>query len=749
MVQVRAQCPTNGDGSVDIDAWIERIHQRVPLTSPQTLREACEWALQLEQEAIAAENIWAEGASSFTTGLEMAEILAELKLDQDSLVAAVIYRAVRERKTDLPSVEHRFGAAVAGLVDGVQRMAAISVSQNPAKAAVFSSQSQVENLRKMLVTMVDDVRVALIKLAERTCAIRAVKDAPEEKRYRVAREVFDIYAPLAHRLGIGHIKWELEDLSFRYIEPLQYKQIANLLDERRLDRQEYIDEVMGQLREKLEEAGIQAEITGRAKHIYSIWRKMRRKNIDFSQVYDVRAVRVLVPLVRDCYTSLGIVHSLWRHIPNEFDDYIANPKENGYRSLHTAVVGPGGKVLEVQIRTHGMHEEAELGVCAHWRYKGTDSGSSSSNAYEDKIAWLRQVLEWHEEMGDIGGLADQLRVDFEPDRIYLFTPDGHVLDVPKGATPLDFAYRVHTEIGHSCRGAKVNGRIVPLSYILQTGEHVEIITGKQSGPSRDWLNPNLGYINTSRARAKVQHWFKQQAREQNVQAGKLMLDRELTRLALNGVDYAQLIERLGIRSQDDLFAAVGSGDIRLMHVVNVAQQLIEPDSHSEQLELIPRRASKPARRGDIFIQGVGNLMTQLAGCCQPVPGDPIIGYITLGRGVTVHRADCATAMQLQDRDSDRLIEVSWGSERVQTYPVEIYIKAYDRSGLLRDVSQMLANDKINVLEVSTRTNKDDNYAAMLLTVEVPNINVLGRLLARISQLPNIIEARRNRKEIGA
>jgi GTP pyrophosphokinase len=747
MVQVRAIYPTNSDGSVDIDAWIERIHQRVPLSSPQVLREACEWASQLEQDAVAAENIWAEGANSYTTGLEMAEILAELKLDQDSLVAAVIYRAVRERKTDLPAVAHRFGEVVAGLVDGVQRMAAISVSQNPSKAAAFSSQSQVENLRKMLVTMVDDVRVALIKLAERTCAIRAVKDAPEKKRYRVAREVFDIYAPLAHRLGIGHIKWELEDLSFRYIEPLQYKQIAQLLDERRLDRQEYIDEVMGQLREQLEEAGIQAEITGRAKHIYSIWRKMRSKNIDFSQVYDVRAVRVLVPLVRDCYTSLGIVHSLWRHIPKEFDDYIANPKENGYRSLHTAVVGPGGKVMEVQIRTQGMHEEAELGVCAHWRYKGTDTPSSSSNAYEDKIAWLRQVLEWHEEMGDIGGLAEQLRVDFEPDRIYLFTPDGHVLDVPKGATPLDFAYRVHTEIGHSCRGAKVNGRIVPLSYILQTGEHVEIITGKHSGPSRDWLNPNLGYVNTSRARAKVQHWFKQQAREQNVLAGKLMLDRELTRLALNGADYAQLIDKLNIRSQDDLFAAVGSGDIRLMHVVNVAQQLLEPDRHSEQLELIPRRPSKPSRRSDISIQGVGNLLTQLAGCCQPVPGDPITGYITLGRGVTVHRADCATAMQLQDRDSDRLIEVNWGSERVQTYPVEIYIKAYDRSGLLRDVSQMLANDKINVLEVSTRTNKDDNYAAMLLTVEVPNINMLGRLLARISQLPNIIEARRNRKEI--
>ncbi|GAA6131987.1 GTP diphosphokinase [Halopseudomonas sabulinigri] len=745
MVQVRAEHPTNRDGSINIDAWIERIDRRLHLTAPEVLREACEWSRDLERAAIAAENIWADGASSYLTGLEMAEILADLKLDQDSLVAAVVYRAVRERKTDLAEVEHRFGEVVARLVDGVQRMAAISVSQNTGKNTVFSPHAQVENLRKMLVTMVDDVRVALIKLAERTCAIRSVKDAPEEKRYRVAREVFDIYAPLAHRLGIGHIKWELEDLSFRYLEPNQYKQIAKLLDERRLDRQEYIDTVMGQLRAALEEASIFGDITGRAKHIYSIWRKMQRKGIDFSQVYDVRAVRILVPQVRDCYTALGIVHSLWRHIPNEFDDYIANPKENGYRSLHTAVVGPHGKVLEVQIRTQAMHEEAELGVCAHWRYKGTDT-DTSSNAYEDKIAWLRQVLEWHEEMGDIGGLADQLRVDFEPDRIYLFTPDGHVLDVPKGATPLDFAYRVHTEIGHSCRGAKVNGRIVPLNYVLQTGEQVEIITGKHSNPSRDWLNSNLGYVNTSRARAKVQHWFKQQAREQNVQAGKLMLERELTRLALNGADYAQLIDRLGIKGQEDLFAAVGSGDMRLAHVVGVAHQLVEPDRHSEQLELIPKKPSKVGRRGDVYIQGVGNLMTQLAGCCQPVPGDPIIGYITLGRGVTVHRADCANAMQLQDRDSERLIEVSWGGAPVQTYPVEIYIKAYDRSGLLRDVSLMLANEKINVLEVSTRTNKDDNYAAMLLTIEIPNLNLLGRLLGRISQLPNVIEARRNRQE---
>ncbi|PZR40565.1 MAG: GTP diphosphokinase, partial [Ectopseudomonas oleovorans] len=652
---------------------------------------------------------------------------------------------VREGKIQLADVHQRFGPVVAKLIEGVLRMAAISASLNPRESLVLGSQAQVENLRKMLVAMVDDVRVALIKLAERTCAIRAVKLADDEKRQRVAREVFDIYAPLAHRLGIGHIKWELEDLSFRYLEPEQYKQIAKLLHERRLDREQYINDAMANLRQELEATGIKPDISGRAKHIYSIWRKMQRKGLQFSQIYDVRAVRVLVPEVRDCYTTLGIVHTLWRHIPKEFDDYIANPKENGYRSLHTAVLGPEGKVLEVQIRTHAMHEEAELGVCAHWRYKGTDV-KSGSNHYEEKISWLRQVIEWHEELGDIGGLAEQLRVDIEPDRVYVFTPDGHAIDLPKGATPLDFAYRVHTEIGHNCRGAKINGRIVPLTYSLQTGEQVEIITSKQGTPSRDWLNPNLGYVTTSRARAKIVHWFKLQDRDQNVAAGKQLLERELARLALVGADFDKLAEKANLKTADDLFAALGAGDVRLAHAVNLAQQLLEPERGNEQLELIPRKAQgfKPGKRGDIQIQGVGNLLTQMAGCCQPLPGDPIVGYITLGRGVTIHRQDCPTALQQTAREPERMIQVSWGPVPVQTYPVEIVIKAYDRSGLLRDVTQVLLNEKLNVLAVNTHSNKEDNTASMSITVEIPGLDALGRLLARIGQLPNIIEARRQR-----
>ncbi|AQZ34214.1 GTP pyrophosphokinase [Pseudomonas sp. NFACC19-2] len=745
MVQVRAHQPVNDDGSINLEAWLQHVTRVDPALDRQALQEACEFARDLEQQANTTPHHWSEDASTFRAGLDIAEILADLKLDQDSLVAAIIYRGVREGKITLAAVHQRFGPVVAKLIEGVLRMAAISASINPRESVVVGSQTQVENLRKMLVAMVDDVRVALIKLAERTCAIRAVKEADEEKRQRVAREVFDIYAPLAHRLGIGHIKWELEDLSFRYLEPEQYKQIAKLLHERRLDREQYINDAMAHLRQELEATGIKADISGRAKHIYSIWRKMQRKGLQFSQIYDVRAVRVLVPEVRDCYTTLGIVHTLWRHIPKEFDDYIANPKENGYRSLHTAVLGPEGKVLEVQIRTHAMHEEAELGVCAHWRYKGTDV-KSGSNHYEEKISWLRQVIEWHEELGDIGGLAEQLRVDIEPDRVYVFTPDGHAIDLPKGATPLDFAYRVHTEIGHNCRGAKINGRIVPLTYSLQTGEQVEIITSKQGTPSRDWLNPNLGYVTTSRARAKIVHWFKLQDRDQNVAAGKQLLERELARLALVGADFDKLAEKANLKTAEDLFAALGAGDVRLAHAVNLAQQLLEPERSNEQLELIPRKAQgfKPGKRGDIQIQGVGNLLTQMAGCCQPLPGDPIVGYITLGRGVTIHRQDCPTALQQTAREPERMIQVSWGPVPVQTYPVEIVIKAYDRSGLLRDVTQVLLNEKLNVLAVNTRSNKEDNTASMSITVEIPGLDALGRLLARIGQLPNIIEARRHR-----
>lgn len=747
MVQVRSPHPVNADGSINLELWLDHVLALDPALNRNALQAACECARDAEA-ASGKPSGWGDGSTSFTAGLEIAEILADLKLDQDSLVAAVLYRSVREEKISLDSVRTRFGSVVAKLVEGVLRMAAITASLNPRASVMLGGQTQVENLRKMLVAMVDDVRVALIKLAERTCAIRSVKGADEARRRAVAREVFDIYAPLAHRLGIGHIKWELEDVSFRYLEPDQYKRIARLLHERRVDREVYIKQVVEQLKVSLANTHIRAEVKGRAKHIYSIWRKMQKKGLQFSQIYDVRAVRLQVPEVGDCYTALGIVHSLWRHIPKEFDDYIANPKENGYRSLHTAVIGPEGKVLEVQIRTHAMHEEAELGVCAHWRYKGHDLKSASSSQYEEKISWLRQVLEWHEELGDIGGLADQLRVDIEPDRVYVFTPDGHAIDLPSGATPLDFAYRVHTEVGHACRGAKVNGRIVPLNYQLHTGEQVEVITGKHSAPSRDWLNSNLGYVNTSRARAKIVHWFKLQARENNIEAGKAVLQRELSRLGLPEPDYQDLAERASLKTPDDLFAALGATDLRLSVVINLAQQQLEPerDSDEQALNRIPRKA--PCRRtgttGEVQIQGVGNLLTQMAGCCQPLPGDPIVGYITQGRGVTVHRQDCEKALQLTNREPQRMIQVSWGPEPERTYPVDISVHAYDRAGLLRDISQILVNEKVNVITVNTQSNKVDSTAQMSLTIEIPHLDALGRLLGRISQLPNVIDVRRCR-----
>jgi len=744
MVKVREDHPTQSDGSVDIDVWIERLMSMAELEADarNPLRRACLFSELAEVEAIANKNVWAKNSSSFRTGLEMAEILADLKLDRDTLVASVLYRAVREGKSTLADIKRDFGAEIESLIKGVLSMAAISTQRNDSNDNVFGQQlqEQGDNVRKMLVSMVDDVRVALIKLAERTCAIRAVKNAGEEKRRHVAQEVADIYAPLAHRLGIGHIKWELEDLSFRYLETHDYMQIARLLDERRLDRQSYIENVIDTLRESLKFINIDADIFGRAKHIYSIWRKMRRKDIGFSQVYDIRAVRILVPTVRDCYSVLGTVHSLWRNIPNEFDDYIASPKENGYRSLHTAVIGPERKVLEVQIRTQAMHEEAEFGVCAHWMYKGTDK-TAVEDAYEQKIAWLRQVLEWHDELGG-NALEDDLAQSIEQERIYVFTPDGHVLDFSQGATVLDFAFRIHTDVGNSCRGAKVNGRIVPLNHRLKTSDRVEVLTGKRAAPSRDWLSPALGYITTSRARAKIQHWFKLQARDQNISDGQALLDREFKRLALLDLNFEDLAKKLNLRSMNDLYAAVGASDIGVGQVLNAAQKLLGVGQPEQARVPIKSKTTdnKPGR--DVYIDGVGNLLTHFANCCTPVPGDAITGYITLGKGVSIHRQDCSNILQLQTDEPERMIKVDWGEAPENVYPVDLIIEAFDRQGLLRDVTALLDNEQISTSAMQTLSDKRKNTVDMLLTVEIRSFTQLSRVLARLNQLSNIASARR-------
>lgn len=731
------------DGHVDIDAWINSLTEQVDIKDVEQIRKACDIAQSFESQAIANREQWNADISSLQIGTEMTQVLAELHMDQPSIVAAILYRPVREGRLALNLVISQFGEEIAKLIDGVLKMAAITQAQTASKLKVLGqSEAQVEHMRKMLVAMIDDVRVPLIKLAERTSVIRAVKNASEERRLKVAREVFDIYAPLAHRLGIGQIKWELEDLSFRYLEPDAYKKIAKLLSEKRLGRQQYIDNVVETLKNAIEGAGIECDIQGRAKHIYSIWRKMQRKNIDFSEVYDIRAVRILVPEIKDCYAALGITHTFWRHIPHEFDDYIANPKENGYRSLHTAVIGPENKVLEVQIRTFDMHDDAELGVCAHWLYKGTDV-NGKDNGYEEKISWLRQVLEWHDELGDINDLSQSLRHDVTPDRVYVFTPDGHVVDLQPESTPVDFAYRVHTEIGHRCRGAKVNGRIVPLTYKVKTGEQIEILTSRDARPSRDWLNPENGYVNTTRARAKVASWFKGQARDQNIIDGKGILEPELKRIGFHNIDVHQIALDMNFKEIEDLYAAIGAGTVRSSQALHHAQKQLKTDDETDhQLSLLPSMPAQPVDGSDIYIHGVGKLMSNIASCCHPVPGDSIVGFITQGRGVSIHKADCSNLLNLKQNQSNRITKVSWGKTPEKLYPVELMLKAYDRRGLLSDVSMTLAHEDVNILAMNT-ISQQDGTADLLITVEIDSLDHLGKLLNKLNQLPNIMDVRRH------
>jgi GTP pyrophosphokinase len=669
----------------------------------------------------------------------VAQILSALRLDHEVLVAAVLYTALQGvSPLPLETVEGEFGAAVAKLVEGVAGMAFLH--EGIAEKG-RNDPAQAENLRKMLIAMAEDVRVVLIKLAERTHVMRTLKQRPEKERQSIARETLAIFTPLANRLGIGQLKWELEDLAFRHAEPERYKEIVRLLDERRTDRERYIARVMQILREEMHKAGIEAEVSGRPKHIYSICRKMQRKGADFHQVFDVRAVRILVNQVADCYAALGVVHTLWPHMPGEFDDYIATPKNNLYRSLHTAVRGPEGKTLEVQIRTHEMHHQAELGVAAHWRYK--EGGNKFDAGFERKIAWLRQLLDWRGDVAEGTDLLERFKAEAFQDHVYVLTPKGEIVDLPQGATVLDFAYYVHTQVGHRCRGAKVSGRIVPLNYELRSGEQVEILTTKQGGPSRDWLSPHLGYLKTSRARDRVRHWFKQQDLHKNQDAGRALLDRELKRLGVTGIGYDKLAQKFGFAKADDFMASLGRGDITATQIASAVQALLRPEIPQEKHGVIaPRPSGAPAA---IKVQGVGNLLTTFARCCKPVPRDPIIGYITRGRGVTVHRLDCPNILRVGGTAEGRLIEVEWGdgcaeTERTATYPVDVRVDAYDRPGLLRDITAILANEKINLMAVNVSTDKKEHTAHMRLTLEITDIHQLSRVLQRIHQVRIVMEA---------
>ncbi|WP_105200738.1 MULTISPECIES: GTP diphosphokinase [unclassified Pseudoalteromonas] len=672
-------------------------------------------------------------ADSDRLALEMVEILAQLNLDATSLATAYLTPYFIANKIAISDVSEDFNKDVGLLLTGVEQMATISTL-----AHASSGQVQVDKIRRMLLAMVEDVRAVVIKLAQQVCYLREVKDASEEERVIAAKETSNIFAPLANRLGIGQLKWELEDLAFRYLHPQTYKRIAKLLEEKRLDREEYMRDMVKQVQTKLDEVGIKGEVYGRPKHIYSIYKKMSKKNYEFDQLFDIRAMRIVVDKIQDCYGALGVVHTSWRHLPKEFDDYVATPKPNGYQSIHTVVFGPEGKTVEIQIRTAQMHEDAELGVAAHWMYKEGALGGRDSG-YEQKISWLQKILQWQEEVVDGTDLADELKNQVVEDRVYVFTPRGDIFDLPYGATPLDFAYYIHSNVGHRCIGAKVFGKIVPFTYQLQTGDQVEILTQKEPNPSRDWVNPSLGYIRSSRARAKIHHWFKQLDRDKNLQAGKDILDNELQKLDLTYKDLDPAIKRFNFTNLDDLLVAIGAADVRLNQLLNFVQNKGEPEPQIKFKQ--PSRSTKADKNG-IVVEGVGSLMSHMAGCCEPVPGDSICGYITQGRGIAVHRSDCEQFATLQERHPERIVEVSWSAKTSSDFALSIKVEANDRQGLIRDISSVLANEKVNVLSMNVNTVDEKQLAIFNMKIAVSDLSSTNRLLTKLMQIEGVYDASR-------
>jgi len=669
----------------------------------------------------------------------VAHILAELQMPGAAIAAGLLHDTVEDTPVTLEMIRKEFGDEVAALVDGVTKLTQLPrVSRDERKLSPQEEDDRrkaldVETLRKIFFSMGDDVRVVVIKLADRLHNMRTLDHLPAERQKAIAQETLELFAPLANRLGIWQMKWELEDLSFHYVNPSKYKEIAAKLEERRSDREAMMQSIVEHLRREFAAAGLKAEVSGRPKHIYSIYRKMQRKGVPFESVHDVRAVRVVVPDIPSCYVALGIIHNHWVPLPGEFDDYIASPKDNFYQSLHTAVVYEDGKTLEFQIRTPEMHRSAELGIAAHWRYK--EEGTKRDESFERRVLWLRSLMDWRQDVDDAGDFLDGLKTDVLQERVYAFTPKGDVVDLPAGSTPIDFAYHVHTEIGHRCRGARVNGKMVSLDYSLHTGDQVEVITTRSGGPSRDWLNPHLGLVKSQRAASKIRQWFKKQDLEQKISIGRDVVERELHRLGEEGTTLESLAKQIGYPTVNDFLAAVGSGDVSPARIVS---KILESEQTGLEIVSAPAAAA-PATTGEINITGLRGMLTNLARCCNPVPGDSIVGYITRGHGATVHRTDCANILRIPDKE--RLVRVSWGRV-VSTYPVEVRITAYDREGLLRDVSALVTEDHINMRQVSVNTKA--HQATIDMSIEVTDLSQLSRVLSRIEALPNVLEARRVR-----
>jgi len=670
---------------------------------------------------------------AITEGAQIAAIIKPLGLPARIVAAVYAYPLFRDNILKSNDLQNNELTDVSRFIIGLQQLNQFSLPEKWQPGEALAVQ-QSEALRKMLLAVVSDVRLVLVRIAEQLFRLREAREAPHIVQYSLAIETREIYAALANRLGVWQLKWELEDLAFRYVDPDTYRDIAKALNEKRTEREEFIDAVKTQLQGELQTNGINADISGRPKHIYSIWRKMQRKDRGLDSLYDIRAVRILVANVNECYAALGIVHNLWSYIPGEFDDYIANPKENDYQSLHTAVVGPEGKTVEIQIRSHEMHNHAELGVAAHWRYK---EGGATPAAFDQKIRFLRQLLEPADDGAD---LLDQIRDDFFEDRVYAVSPKGDVVELPAQATPLDFAYHVHTQVGHRCRGAKVNGRIVPLTYHVENGDQIEIITGSQAQPSRDWLSPKLGYLAGARARSKVRNWFRLQDRDQHLRQGREIMDRELTRLSEKSVATDDIARQLKHKDTEALCVALGAGDLTSASIATALQNLRGIERPAIKARRSPKR---PDRKPDsIAVIGVGGLLSNFARCCRPVPPEAIVGYITQGRGVSIHRQDCGNFLGLNRRHPERVLETSWGDSESGSYPVDLTLHAFDRSGLIRDITSVLADEDANVLDLKSHTDKESMQVIMELNVEIMDLPTLSTAITRLEALPNVVSVRR-------
>ncbi len=708
---------------MSIERLIEKAKQYLPPDKVALVQSAYEFSAQAHEGQRRV-----SGEAYIEHPLQVALTLAELQLDASSLAAALLHDVPEDCGVPIIDIETRFGSEVAKLVDGATRLGKISWAGED----IARRESQAKNLRKMLVAMAEDIRVVFIKLADRLHNMQTLHVMPPQKQHRIAQETMEIYAPLAHRLGIWELKWQLEDLAFRYLEPEKYKQIAKLIAARRVQRENFITQVIQTLKEEFEKVGLKAEISGRPKHIFSIYQKIEKYETvgkHFDDIHDLLALRVLVATVADCYNALGVIHTLWHPMPDEFDDYIANPKPNGYQSLHTTVMCMGTTPLELQIRTYEMHHVAEYGVGAHWRYK---EGEKGDIRFEERISWLRQLIDWHREFSGAEEFLESVKTDIFNDQVFVYTPRGEIKDLPRGSTPLDFAYRVHTELGHHCVGAKINGKLVPLNYRLNNGDVVEIMTVKGGkGPSQDWLRPNLGYVNTSGAREKIRQWFKKQKRHENIDRGRELLEKELKRLGIKAPEKDELAKIFKYDDTDDFLAAVGYGGISAHTVV---MKLV---AQNEPAKVVAPAVSKEPS-SIIKVLGVGDMLTRLGECCHPVAGDSIIGYITRSRGVTVHKQDCPNVVH--EREKERLIEVEWGQAEA-VYPAKVQVEAWDRVGLVRDITSVVAEEKVNITSVSF-SNRDDHTTSTLLQLETKGLAQLSRIMEKIEGVRGVIGVNR-------